>query len=234
MVNCSQNKEYDKSKDYDKSKEYNISNEYDKSKDYNISKEYNKYVINTECPFASQIGQKMIEKGGNAVDAAIASAITIGIIDSFSAGIGGGGFLLFYDKKTKNSNFFDFRETTPGSVTEEYFINNPKELQYTIRSACVPGEIKGLSQVHKKYGKLQWEELFEENIKICEEGFPASELLIRKLNNNKEDILKDEGFREIFTKNGEIIKVGDIVIRKNLGQTLRKISKDSEDFTVEK
>lgn len=194
------------------------------------SKEYDKYVINTECPVASKIGQKMIEKGGNAVDAAIASAITIGIINSFSAGIGGGGFLLFYDKKTKDAKFFDFRETTPGSVTEEYFINNPKELQYTIRSACVPGEIKGLSRVHKKYGKLKWEELFEENIKICEEGFPASELLIRKLNNNKEDILNDEGFREIFTRNGEIIKVGDIVIRKNLGKTLRKISKDPEDF----
>lgn len=194
------------------------------------TKIYDKYVINTECPIASQIGQNVIENGGNAVDATVASAIAIGIVNSFSAGIGGGGFVLLRDKPNNTYKFYDFRETVPEKANEEYFINNPMDLQNTIRSACVPGEVKGLHTLHSKHGKLPWKELFWENIKLCEEGFVASELLVKKLNKNAEDVLSDEGFKQIFTRNGKLIKEGDLVIRKNLGKTLKKIAEDPNSF----
>lgn len=189
---------------------------------------FEKHAVNTECVIASQIGQKILDKGGNAVDAAISATIAIGIVNSFSAGIGGGGFLML--KKNDTYKFYDFRETAPKLAKEEYFINHPEDLKFGIRSTCTPGELKGLYTVHKEFGKLPWNQLFDECIELCNTGFKANILLINKLKSNENFIKNDPGFREIFMKHGNIIQEGDIIIRKNLGRTLQEIAQNPDSL----
>ncbi|ORD94641.1 GGT1 [Enterospora canceri] len=187
-----------------------------------------KEAVNTECEIASAVGENILKKGGNAADAAIATAIAIGTVNSFSAGIGGGGFLMI--KNGEDAEFIDFRETAPLAATEAYYADHPDHLRTTLKSTLVPGEIKGLHLLHKRHGRLPWAVLLEEPIEMCENGIRVSLLLSLKLQNNKEAVLNDPGFREIYTKNGKLREEGDVIYRKNLGQTLRKVAADPDTF----
>ncbi|AFN83059.1 gamma glutamyltranspeptidase [Encephalitozoon romaleae SJ-2008] len=168
-------------------------------------------------------------EGGNAMDAAIASTICIGIINSFSSGIGGGGFMLIKGPGTNGVlDMIDFRETAPRNLSDSGLSGmggaNEKGLK-----VGVPGEILGLYEAHKKYGKLPWRELFRENIMIAR-GFPASNLLVKKINKLKSYITSDPGLRDIYTRNGVLLKEGDIVARENYAKTLEIIMRHPESF----
>ncbi|KAL6122588.1 hypothetical protein NUSPORA_00356 [Nucleospora cyclopteri] len=189
---------------------------------------FSKYAINTECTIAGKIGSNIIKNGGNAVDAAIATALTIGIVNSFSSGIGGGGFMIIKDNNHEIA--LDFREKAPINTDIQYFIKNPKHAVNTMMSACVPGEIKGFHEAHNRFGKLPWKEIFREPIELCQKGFKATSILITKLRKNEEQIIADEGLRNIYTKNNNLIREGDLVYRKALGNTLKIISEDPESF----
>lgn len=192
---------------------------------------YREYAVNTESPIASEIGKKIIEKGGNALDAAIAAALAVGVINSFSSGIGGGGFLLIR-KKTENGDIFDsfdFRETAPANIAADIFVNNKEYSKTTGLSVAIPGEIRGYYQAHKEYGRLPWKDLFEGPIELSK-AFKAPKILEVKLEKNKEAILKDRGLRETYSRDGELIKEGDVVSRVNLSKTLQIISDDPESI----
>lgn len=199
-----------------------------KIKKYKIYKEY---AVSTENKKCSELSGNILERGGNAMDGAVAAAICIGILNSFSSGIGGGGFLLgYYEKENKKTCFsYDFRETAPMKIKTETFRVNPGKAKTGGMAVGVPGEILGLYTAHKKYGKLPWKELFNENIKLAE-GFKASKLLETKLKKNEKEIMEDPGMKEIYTKNGLLIKRGEWVERKNYAKTLKRISEDPEQF----
>jgi gamma-glutamyltranspeptidase/glutathione hydrolase/leukotriene-C4 hydrolase len=202
---------------------------------------YKKYAVNTELEWASQIGKRILEKGGNAMDAAIAASLSIGVVNSFSSGIGGGGFMLIRKKeKIKNENteetasgdafdFYDFREISPNKITSEMFEKNSEASKTTGLSVAVPGEIIGFFEAHKKYGKLPWKDLFEDPIQLSR-GFKATKKLAEKIKKNQKYILKDPGLKETYTRNGEIIKEGDLVQRTNLARTLKILSENPLDF----
>lgn len=192
---------------------------------------YTNFAVNTESEWASRIGKKILEKGGNALDAAIASCLSIGVVNSFSSGIGGGGFMLLRKKSPEGDifDFIDFREVSPRKATQKLFIDHPEFLMTTGLSVAVPGEVLGLYSAHLKYGKLPWKVLFEDPIRLAN-GFKASKKLVEKLKKNEKFILNDPGLKMAFTKNGKIVGVGDIIIRKNLANTLQIIANDPMSF----
>lgn len=193
-------------------------------------KVYKTCAVTTEVPMCSQLGVEILKLGGNAMDAAIASTICVGIINSFSSGIGGGGFLLLR-KPTPNGDIFDmidFRETAPKNILESKLQEKQDITKIGGQVVAVPGEIKGLHLAHKKFGKLPWAKLFEKNIEIAKE-FVASDQLCRRLKKLQQYIFNDEGLRNTYTRNGRLIEAGEKYIEL-ITRTLQAIADDPESF----
>lgn len=139
--------------------------------------------------YISAAGYSILKQGGNAVDAAVAAAIMVTLVEPQSAGIGGGGFILFHDPNHKILTSIDARETTSVNAYPNQFLDNTgKPLSYAEvgidgKSVGVPGLLKGLELIHQKYGQLPWKQLFKPTIQLALEGFivsPRLKLLIEK------------------------------------------------------
>ncbi|KAI9474176.1 MAG: nucleophile aminohydrolase [Benjaminiella poitrasii] len=187
-----------------------------------------KAAVAVEAEECSNVGIEILKKGGNAVDAAIASTLCIGVIHSFATGIGGGGFMLI---RSPNGTFefIDFRETAPMTAKEDMFIDDPLLAQIGGLSVAVPGEIRGLELAHQRHGKLAWHELFEPSIRLARDGFKATELLALRVQQESSWIKNTTGWTEVYFPNGKPIQTGDLVRRPNLAHTLDIIAHQGAD-----
>ncbi|WP_199247418.1 gamma-glutamyltransferase [[Phormidium] sp. ETS-05] len=204
-------------------------------------------------PLASDVGLAILAAGGNAVDAAVATALAISVVEPFSAGIGGGGFLLLRVKETgflppvkerkpidspRNSVFvraLDFRERAPQKATRDmYWDENGKPIARASLdghlAAGVPGTVAGLSEVHRHYGSLPWEKLVEPAITLAEEGFLVRNRFLQFAQRRREMLRQNAAARSVFTKNGEMYQVGDRLIQPDLAATLRQIAANPQNF----
>ncbi|OLY84814.1 Gamma-glutamyltranspeptidase 1 [Smittium mucronatum] len=183
-------------------------------------------AVATDESRCSQIGIDALKDGGSAVDAAIASALCVGLLNSFSAGIGGGGFMLVR-KPNGDSDVIDFREVAPASSNKDMFIKNITLAQLGGLSIAVPGEIRGFELAHKRYGKLKWSRLFEPTIKLARDGYKIGKMLAIHLKSQQKSLALSEGFRQIFfDSNGNVLKEGDLAKRVNFSNTLQRISEE--------
>lgn len=179
---------------------------------------------------------------GNAVDAAIATALCVGVVNAHSAGIGGGGFMIIHDKKRAKTTAINFREVVShheNAETMKDFLNLKKKWKERERKKNiagegefigVPGELRGFEMAWKKYGRLPWRKLFQPAIEIATNGFPANHALVNAVRINWLNVTHDFGLRELFRKNGRKIKEGDVIKRTKYGKTLRKIADSGADI----
>ena len=194
------------------------------------SVEANKYLVSSSEQLASNAGKKILEKGGNAIDASIAVQMMLNVVEPHASGIGGGLFLIYFDKKTRKTIYFNGRETAPSKAFPEMFLDEnkqPKKFSEAVQgglSVGVPGVLKTLYLAHQKYGKLPWAQLFEEAINIANQGFPIT---LRMYNALKElDYLKNfAGMKNYYDEHGKLKKVGEIITNKELSKTLAIIAK---------
>ena len=107
------------------------------------------------------------------MDAAIAGLLCVGVINNFSSGIGGGGFMLVRDAQGK-AIVIDFRETAAATAHRDMFNHNITLATDSTLSTGVPGEIRGFALAHSKYGRLPWARLFEPSIKLAQDGFSVN------------------------------------------------------------
>ncbi len=141
------------------------------------------HMVAAAHPLAAEAGLEILREGGSAVDAAIATALVLTLVEPQSSGIGGGGFLVHYAKKTGQVETYDGRETAPAGVDENLFLDAAgKPLSFYEaavggRSVGVPGLIRMFELAHGKYGKLPWKRLFVPAIRHAENGFPISKRL---------------------------------------------------------
>jgi gamma-glutamyltranspeptidase / glutathione hydrolase / leukotriene-C4 hydrolase len=195
-----------------------------------LSHIYPTAAVSAEVPLCSRLGTEKLKQGGNAVDAAITAAICVGIINSFSSGIGGGGFILIRKPGSEEVlDMIDFRETAPENIFVAQMSSGGYGFKIDGLAIGVPGEVRGLLAAHKKYGKLPWKELFRENIEIAK-GFRATNQLAKRLSKYRDLVMADTGLREIYTRNSELLKEGDVVRRPNLARTLERIADNPESF----
>lgn len=192
--------------------------------------EAKKHMIVTADEAASKAGEEMLEKGGSAVDAMIAAQMVLNVVEPQASGIGGGGFLLYYDAKTKKTSYFNGRETAPAKAHSKMLLKNgkPREFNDVVQgglSVATPGALKILKEAHKKYGKLKWEELFEPAIKLAREGFVVSPRLHTLMAHISYLKNFDEAAKVYLRADGSAYEVGDKVTNPAFADTLEVIAK---------
>ncbi len=193
-------------------------------------------MVVTNNKWATKAAQTMLDKGGNAFDAAIAAGFVLGLTEPQSSGIGGGGYALIYSKQNQQLLAYDGREVAPHSVDSRWFLDkNGKKLKIkdailSAKSIGVPAEVLLFYKLHKDKGKLSWQTLLQPAITLASQGFPMSPRLHKLLNSDREILLKDAQVRAVYF-NGENIKnVGEIIKNPAYAATLRKIAKNPQDF----
>jgi gamma-glutamyltranspeptidase / glutathione hydrolase len=184
---------------------------------------------------ATEAGIRILKKGGNAIDAAVATAFAISVTLPYSAGIGGGGFLLLHDGKRGVVRSLDFRERAPLAAHRDMFLDakgrvSPGASTDGYLSAGVPGTVAGLYEVHRKYGTLPWKTVMEPSIRLAYDGFLVSELYAGYVNWRKDVLLKHAASRAIFTRDGMPLQAGDLLVQRDLAATLARIASDWRDF----
>ncbi|KAJ3292319.1 hypothetical protein HDU79_001529 [Rhizoclosmatium sp. JEL0117] len=184
-------------------------------------------AVAAENGICSEIGVDILKKGGSSVDATIATTLCLGVTNSFSSGIGGGGFMLVRNI-TGEYEFIDFRETAPAAAHTEMYKEDPKKAQVGGLSVGIPGELRGFEFAHKKYGKLPWKDLFEPAIDVAQDGWEVNAVMANRLEVSKEWIMADtEGFAKDFTgSDGNVLKEGDVCRRPRLAKILRTLAEN--------
>ncbi|MFT7087593.1 MAG: gamma-glutamyltranspeptidase/glutathione hydrolase [Rickettsiales bacterium] len=188
------------------------------------------YLISTANNMASEAGKEILANGGNAIDAAIAAQMVLNVVEPQSSGIGGGAFLLYFDAKTKNTQYFNGRETAPQLANEKMFLNadgSAKDFKDAVQgglSVGTPGLLKALKAVHEEHGKLQWKELFKPAILLAKEGFPMDER-ISVLAKNLPHLKDSKEFSALYLKaDGTPKEVGSIIVNLELAKTFETIA----------
>lgn len=194
---------------------------------YNVSKkiEAENGAVVSAHPLASKSGLAILKRGGNAIDAAIATQLTLAVVYPVAGNLGGGGFLVARLADGKLIAL-DYRETAPGRAHRDMYLDqngNPNlDLsQNGHLSAGVPGTVAGLFESHR-YAKLSFAELIQPAIELAEKGFVITEREARSLNAMKEDFRKYNTVLPVFVKETEW-KKGDTLIQKDLAATLKRI-----------
>ncbi len=178
---------------------------------------------------ASQAGVQTMMAGGNAVDAAIATAAALGVVEPAGSGVGGDGFILIYWAETGQVEAINATGPAPQAATRETYLKNGGIPMKGMRSVSVPGLVDGWLLAHERYGTLKLEEVFDPAISLCEEGFPVSHRLAGSLRGQNTNFSADPHTRVIFTNDGEPIPAGELLANPNLGTTFRKIAHEGRD-----
>lgn len=178
---------------------------------------------------ASQAGIQTMMAGGNALDAAIATAAALGVVEPAGSGLGGDGFILIYWAETGHVTAVNGTGPAPRAATRETYLKSGGIPMKGMRSVSVPGLLDAWLLAHERFGTLKLEEVFAPAISLCEEGFPVSHRLAGGLRGENARFAAEPDSRAIFTQNGEPIPAGQLLSNPNLGKTLSTIAKDGRD-----
>jgi gamma-glutamyltranspeptidase/glutathione hydrolase len=187
---------------------------------------------------AAEAGLQILHEGGSAIDAAIATQLVLNLVEPQNSGIGGGAFLLYWDKKDQKLTALDGREKAPATATPERFLKADgtpldwKEAYPGGRSVGVPGIVKLLEEAHQKWGRLPWKQLFEPAIRLAENGYEISPRLNRELTSEAETLKKDSiAAAFYYLEDGQPKPAGTVLKNPTFAQTLRAIAeKGSQAF----
>lgn len=180
---------------------------------------------------ASQAGVEILRRGGNAVDAAIATALALAVTHPSAGNIGGGGFLLlrFADGRT---TFIDFRERAPAAASRDMYLDVsgkvvPEASTVGLKAAGVPGTVAGLEYASRKYGKLPWSKLVAPAVRLAARGFPVSYELARSLSSASTTKLlgRFAESKRIFLRDGRPYQQGEKFAQRDLARTLKRIQR---------
>ncbi len=212
---------------------------------------FERHVVVSQEAHASDAGREALRRGGNAVDAAVATAFALAVTHPAAGNLGGGGFIVAYLAGERRVITIDFREIAPGSATETMYLGPDGKLlphhRAGPRAAGVPGTVRGLGLAHQKYGKLPWAELVRPAARLAREGFPVSETLARSLNAQLSRGREESGVAEDLGPNDDRLAdfpasveafskpgggrwtEGDRIVQRDLADTLDRIASAGPD-----
>lgn len=189
-----------------------------------------KYMVSSASPYASEVGMKILAQGGTAVDAAIAVQMVLTLVEPESSGIGGGGFALYWDNKNKKLYSYDGREKAPLDADEKLFQENGENMNWWDalaggRAVGVPGVVAMMEKMHKQHGKLPWSVLFNDAIRLAEDGFEVSPKLANAIARKTNPALGcyKEAWQYFFP-NGKPLQKSIIKKNTKLATTLKRIA----------
>jgi gamma-glutamyltranspeptidase/glutathione hydrolase len=185
-------------------------------------------VVTPDEP-SSAAGLEVLRSGGNAVDAAVATAFVLAVTFPKAGSLGGGGFLLYRGPGGEH-HALDFRERAPAALRPELFLDGdgrplPGSTLEGGLAVGVPGTLAGLSEMHRRWGSRPWKELLKPAIRLAERGFPLSPYMADAIAADADKLSKDPGARAIFLPHGRPPRAGELLVQKDLAATLRTIAK---------
>jgi gamma-glutamyltranspeptidase / glutathione hydrolase len=192
-------------------------------------------MVSSAHPDATAAGLEILQAGGNAVDAAIATTLAISVVEPFSAGIGGGGFALVHNAKTGSLRALDFRERAPLAASRDMFLDGqkkpiPRASTIGHKAVAVPGTIAGLAELHRQGGKLPWAKLVAPAIRLADRGVIIGWRYAEFADQLQQTLNANAATRDAFTRQGQPYQPGDRLRQPDLAQTLRRIAEDPQDF----
>ena len=188
------------------------------------------FMVVTQNKHATEAGYEILRQGGNAVDAAVAVGFALSVTLPRAGNLGGGGFILIYDKDTDKVSSIDYRSAAPQSSKSEMFIDNGEVIKFGHLVNAVPGSVAGLLKAHEAQGSLPLSSLLKPAIRLAKNGFEVTHDLNFVLEWGGESMLVNKASREKFyNKNEEPIGVRTLFKQPNLAKTLFMISKKGRD-----
>ncbi len=191
------------------------------------------FMVVAANPLATKAGCEVLKKGGSAVDAAIATQMVLNLVEPQSSGIGGGAFMLRYDRASGAVTAYDGRETAPAAATENYlrWISTTQQTtplpnaRSSGRSIGTPGVLHMLDAAHKDAGRLSWKELFDPAIQIANDGFRISPRMAASVAGSATSLARDPESRSYFLNaDGTAKAAGTLLKSPALATTLQTIA----------
>ncbi|HEX9788734.1 MAG TPA: gamma-glutamyltransferase [Candidatus Binatia bacterium] len=185
-------------------------------------------LVVADSELASAAGMEILRRGGNAVDAAIATALALSVVDQASSGLGGGGFMVIYRAQQNQAYALDFRETAPAASRRELYTKDGEpvaSLSLTgALAVAVPGQVAGLMEAHRRFGSLPLPVLAAPSIKLASEGFPLDATLRVAIERQQANMKNFPDLGRIYMPKGEPPKEGDVIRQPELAETLKGIA----------
>ena len=186
---------------------------------------------------ASEVGAEILKKGGNAVDAAVATGLALAVVLPRAGNLGGGGFMVVYLKDKDKTVTIDYREKAPSAAHRDLFLDengnyDKKKAQFSLLSAGVPGTVAGLHHALTKYGSLSWQEVLEPSIRLAEEGFAVPHDLANILASApyKQRLSSNEAAAKSYYKYDKSnYKAGETLKLPDLAWTLKQLAEFGPD-----
>jgi gamma-glutamyltranspeptidase/glutathione hydrolase len=190
-------------------------------------------IVVSDSELATKAGMEILKRGGNAVDAAIATAFALAVVDQAASGLGGGGFMVIYDAKDHRAHALDFRETAPEAARSDLYVRGGKPVPaLSVTGAlavAVPGEVAGLMEAMKRFGTMPPQVLIAPAIRYAGEGFPLDAALRFAIERQRSAMKRFPDLARVFLAKDEVPAEGEILRQADLGETLRAIAAQGTD-----
>lgn len=178
-------------------------------------------MVSTASPLASEAALDVLKNGGNAIDAAVAAAFAIGVVEPDGSGLGGGGCMLVYLEEEKKTFYINFYQKASEKIEE---VDWNREEGDSPKLVLIPGNVAGLTTALKKFGTMELKDVIKYAIEYAENGFPIDNTLATILLDNYTLLEKNEETKEAFLPTGFPLMEGQTLVQKELAKTLRIIS----------
>lgn len=188
-------------------------------------------MVSSAHPLASEVGKLALQQGGNAFDAAVAIAAALNVVEPMMSGIGGYGTILLYEAQEQNCRFLNSSSHIPQNINSDLFRPPTPHYEANRRGAMAistPGNVRGWQALAETYGKLQWEELLQPAIDLAQNGFLVTTALARDINRYFGAFPAHA--KQIYSKDGIPLQVGDTLVQNDLAQTLALIAAEGPDI----
>lgn len=188
-------------------------------------------IVATSHPLAAQIGLDILRKGGNAIDAAIATSAAMGLMEPMSCGVGGDLYAIVWEAKTQKLYGLNASGRSPYRATRQYYAEKKiDEIPlFGPLSWSAPGCVDGWDQLRRRFGAMSMDQLLEPSIKYAEEGFPVSEVISRYWRAGEAKLAKDADAAKTFLIDGKAPQAGDLFKNPNLARTYRLLAREGRD-----
>ena len=186
----------------------------------------NGFMVVSQSSHATEAGYEILKKGGNAVDASVAVGFALAVTLPRAGNLGGGGFVLIYDKEENDVYSIDYRSAAPKSATSDLFVQEDSIVRFGHLVNAVPGSVAGLLKAHQNHGTMPLSDLLMPSIKLARDGFEVTHDLNYVLEWGKESMLSNEASKnKFYSANENPLEIKSIFKQPNLAKTLFMISK---------
>lgn len=186
-------------------------------------------IVAAQDRYAAEVGRDILAKGGNVVDAAVATGFALAVTHPQAGNIGGGGFMMIKLADRDDVIAIDYREMAPSGASRDMFLNDAGDVdnmraRFSHLSSGVPGSVMGLTMALEKYGTMPLKDVMAPAIRLAEKGYPVTDALADSLAEYRERFERDPSSKAYFLKNENApYKRGDLFVQKDLAKTLKAV-----------